>query len=226
MLDRQLTRWNDAFGLIADVEQDLVPIDFDDGAGNDVTVVEVLDGLVDRRQELLLGTDVIDRDLRGRWGGGRRGQFSLDAARHVEGDSGQELVVRGPRPGPLDRSPSSLTSDTPPLENRSPTRTSASLLGPSSRKPTTRSQDYPLATRPVNWNDMDRRGGSRRPHQWSSSATRWARATPSVQVPGTPSVRAPGTRSVPGTPSVRAPGTRSVPATPSARAPGTRSVPG
>ena len=53
VLDRQLARGDDALGLVADVEQDLVPIDLDDGAFDDVAVVEVLDGLVDRGEESL-----------------------------------------------------------------------------------------------------------------------------------------------------------------------------
>jgi hypothetical protein len=51
VLDGQLARGNDALGLVADVEQDLVSIDLDDGAFDNVAVVEVLDGLVDRGEE-------------------------------------------------------------------------------------------------------------------------------------------------------------------------------
>ena len=65
VLDRQLAGGDDALGLVADVEQDLVPVDLDDGAFDDVAVVEVLDGLVDRGEEGFLGADVVDRDLRG-----------------------------------------------------------------------------------------------------------------------------------------------------------------
>lgn len=54
VLDRQLPRGDDTLGLVADVEQDLVPIDLDDGAFDNVAVVEVLDGLVDRGEESLL----------------------------------------------------------------------------------------------------------------------------------------------------------------------------
>src|SRR4029077_7424485 len=85
MLDRQLARRDDAFGLVADVEQDLVSVDLDDGALDNVTVVEVLDGLVDRGEEGLLRPDVVDRHL-----GGRAG---LCAARHVWIGSGGHLVV-------------------------------------------------------------------------------------------------------------------------------------
>ena len=81
VLDRQLARGDDALGLVADVEQDLVPVDLDDGAFDNVAVVEVLDGLVDRGEERFLRPDVVDRDL-----GCARG--GLDAARHVGSCSG------------------------------------------------------------------------------------------------------------------------------------------
>ena len=66
VLDRELARGDDTFGLVADVEQDLVPVDLDDDALDDVAVVEVLDGLVDRGEEVLFRADVVDRDLRAR----------------------------------------------------------------------------------------------------------------------------------------------------------------
>src|SRR5690606_30732429 len=78
VLDRQLTRGDDALGLVADVEQDLVTVHLDDGAVDDVAVVEVLDGLVDRGEEFLFSADVVDRNLRGR----RR---SCEAGSHVVG---------------------------------------------------------------------------------------------------------------------------------------------
>ncbi len=64
VLDGQLAGGDDALGLVADVEQDLVPVDLDDGALDDVAVVEVLDRLVDRGEEVIGGADVVDRDLR------------------------------------------------------------------------------------------------------------------------------------------------------------------
>jgi len=86
VLDRQLSRGDDALGLVADVEQDLVPIDLDDGAFDNVAVVEVLDGLVDRGEESLFAPEIVDGDL-----GGARG--GLDAARHVGGCSGRMVVI-------------------------------------------------------------------------------------------------------------------------------------
>ncbi len=67
VLDRQLARGDDALGLVADVEQDLVAVDLDDGALDDVAVVEVLDRLVDRGEEVLSRADVVDGDLCGGW---------------------------------------------------------------------------------------------------------------------------------------------------------------
>lgn len=55
MLDGELTGRDDAFGLVTDVEQDLVTIDLDDGAFDDVAIVEVLDRCVDGGEEVLGG---------------------------------------------------------------------------------------------------------------------------------------------------------------------------
>jgi hypothetical protein len=63
VLDRQLAARDHALGLVTDVEQDLVPVDLDDGAIHDVTVVEVLDGRVDRGEEVLRRADVVDGHL-------------------------------------------------------------------------------------------------------------------------------------------------------------------
>jgi hypothetical protein len=92
VLDRKLTRGNDSLGLVADIEKDLVSIDLDDGALNNVTVVELLDGLVDRGEEGFLGPDVVDRYLRGARGG-------LGAGRHVWNCSerGQDVDVADAR---------------------------------------------------------------------------------------------------------------------------------
>src|SRR6058998_2303618 len=63
VLDGELTRGNDALGLVADVQEDLVAVDLDDGAFDDVAVVEVLDRLVDGGEEVVHAPDVVDRDL-------------------------------------------------------------------------------------------------------------------------------------------------------------------
>ena len=72
VLDGELAGGDDTLGLVADVEQDLVTVDLDDGAFDDVSVVEVLDRLVDRGEEVVGGADVVDCDSRD----GRRGERS------------------------------------------------------------------------------------------------------------------------------------------------------
>ena len=61
--------WDDAFGLVSDVEQDLVVIDFHHGAFNDVAVVEVFDGGVDGCEEFLRAANVVNGNLGGFIGG-------------------------------------------------------------------------------------------------------------------------------------------------------------
>ena len=73
VLDAQLAGGDDALGLVADVEENLVTVDLDDGAVDDVAVVEVLDGRVDGGEEVVLVADVVDRNLRCR-------RWSCDAA--------------------------------------------------------------------------------------------------------------------------------------------------
>ena len=47
VLDGELAREDHALSLVADVEEDLIVVDLDDSALDDVAVIEVLDGLVD-----------------------------------------------------------------------------------------------------------------------------------------------------------------------------------
>ena len=63
LLDGKLTGGNDALSLVADVEQDLVVIDLDDGTFDQITITEVLDGGIDCLDEVLFGADVVDGDL-------------------------------------------------------------------------------------------------------------------------------------------------------------------
>src|SRR6202000_2979309 len=120
MLDRQLTRGNDSVCCLADVEQDLVSIDLDDGAFDNVAVIEILDGLVDRGEECFLGPDVVDRYLRG------RGCFCT--ARHVWVGSGCGQGLRARygvqlRAGPgiskpwTRAEPAMMTADWPPVRS-------------------------------------------------------------------------------------------------------------
>ncbi len=83
VLDRELAARDDTFGLVTDVEEDLVAVNLDDDSVNDVAVVEVLDRLVDRREERVRVADVVDRNLRSGGGG-------LGAARHVGKGSGTD----------------------------------------------------------------------------------------------------------------------------------------
>src|SRR5690606_38741585 len=85
VLDGQLAGEDDAFGLVADVEENLVAVDLDDGAFDDVAVVEVLDGRVDGCEEVLFRADVVDGDLR--CGGGRRGGDSQEMSSDADRDS-------------------------------------------------------------------------------------------------------------------------------------------
>ena len=71
VLDAEFAGGNDALGLVTDVEQHLVTVNLDDDAFDDVAVVEVLDGRVDGREEVLDRANVVDCDLGG--GGGRNG---------------------------------------------------------------------------------------------------------------------------------------------------------
>ena len=69
VFDGELAYGDDAFGLVSDVEQDLVVIDFHHGAFNDVAVVEVFDGGVDGCEEFLRAANVVNGNLGGFIGG-------------------------------------------------------------------------------------------------------------------------------------------------------------
>jgi len=79
VLDGKFAGRNDTFGLVADVEQDLVTVHLDDGPFDDVAIVEVLDGLVDSGEKVLGRANVVDGYLRRGDGG----------TWHVVGCSGQ-----------------------------------------------------------------------------------------------------------------------------------------
>ena len=86
VLDRELARGDDALGLVADVEEDLVTVDLDDRAFDDVAVVEVLDRGVDSGEEVFLGADVVDGHL-GRVVVGEGAGAGVGATRHKGVDS-------------------------------------------------------------------------------------------------------------------------------------------
>src|SRR5699024_10381085 len=102
VLDGQLAGEDDAFRLVSDVNEDLVAVNLDDGSFDDVTIVEVLDGLVDGGEKFLSGSDVIDSDLlrlhRFRRGGGHIGRDSdglLVQIRYSVGRSDSRAAVDG-----------------------------------------------------------------------------------------------------------------------------------
>ena len=68
VLDGKLAGGDDTLGLVADVEEDLVAVDLHDGALDEVAVVEELQSLLDRGEEIVSRSDVVDRDLLGRLG--------------------------------------------------------------------------------------------------------------------------------------------------------------
>src|SRR5690606_830226 len=78
VLDGEFARGDDTLGLVTDVEEDLVAVDLDDGAFDEVSVVEELEGLLDRGQEVFSRSDVVDGDLLG-GRGGRCGSHVVDA---------------------------------------------------------------------------------------------------------------------------------------------------
>ena len=69
VLDGKLAGGDDTLRLVTDVEEDLVAVDLDDGAFDEVSVVEELESLLDRGQEVFSRSDVVDRDLLGGRGG-------------------------------------------------------------------------------------------------------------------------------------------------------------
>ena len=64
MLDGKLAREDDTLGLVANVKKDLIVVNLDDSALDDVAIVEVLDGLVDGCDQVCFRTNVVDSDLR------------------------------------------------------------------------------------------------------------------------------------------------------------------
>ena len=69
VLDREFAGGDDTLGLVADVEEDLVAVDLDDGSFDEVSVVEELESQFDRGQEVFSRSDVVDGDLLGGRGG-------------------------------------------------------------------------------------------------------------------------------------------------------------
>ena len=61
LADGKLASRNDALRLVADVKQDLVALDLDDGSGDKIALVEIGDGTVDEVVHLLVG-NIIQRE--------------------------------------------------------------------------------------------------------------------------------------------------------------------
>ena len=64
LADGELAGRNDALGLVADVKQDLVALDLDDGAGDKIALIKVGDGAVDEVVHLLVGNVIQRKDGR------------------------------------------------------------------------------------------------------------------------------------------------------------------
>ena len=64
VLDRQLPGRDYPLRLIPNIQQHLIPVDLDDRPLNNVPIIEILDRLIDRRQEILGRTNIIQGDLR------------------------------------------------------------------------------------------------------------------------------------------------------------------
>ena len=60
MLDGQLTGGDDTFGLVTDVEQNLVAVNLDNYTFDEISVVEVLDGCVHCGEKFFSSTNVVD----------------------------------------------------------------------------------------------------------------------------------------------------------------------
>ncbi|MDF2667381.1 MAG: polyribonucleotide nucleotidyltransferase [Microbacterium sp.] len=99
VLDRKLAGGDDTLGLVTDVEEDLVAVDLHDGALDEVAVVEELEGLLDRGQEVFGGADVVDRDLLDSRGG-RCGSHVVGCpSGWVSGFGSCEAIPGGTAPG-------------------------------------------------------------------------------------------------------------------------------
>ena len=122
VLDGELAGGDDPFGLVADVEEHLVPVHFDDGAFDDVAIVEVLDRFVYCGEEVLAGAYVVDGYLR-RGDGGTRHIVGLLRTGFIVGTL--ELPVEATRRG------TSWTNSPPTLSRyrRRPTESDTSPPG-------------------------------------------------------------------------------------------------
>jgi hypothetical protein len=63
VFDRKLARGDNTLGFIANIKQNFVSVDFDNGALNQVTVVEKFECFLDFGQEIIGAADVVDSNL-------------------------------------------------------------------------------------------------------------------------------------------------------------------
>ena len=63
VLDRQLAGGNDALGLVANIEEHLIPVNLDNDAFDNVAIIEVLDGQIDRGKEVFTAANVVNGNL-------------------------------------------------------------------------------------------------------------------------------------------------------------------
>src|SRR5262249_23185424 len=97
VLDGEFAGGDDPFGLVADIEEHLVPVHFDDRSFDDVAIVEVLDRFVYCGEEILARAYVVDGYLR-RGDGGTRHVVGLLRTGWVVGTK-RDLPVEATRQG-------------------------------------------------------------------------------------------------------------------------------
>jgi hypothetical protein len=90
VFDGQFPGRDDALGLVTNVKQHFVTVNFDDGALDDIAIVEVLDRLVDGGEKVLLRPDIVDRNLLWGRGGGGVGGHAVGCSEGI-GSSGRCL---------------------------------------------------------------------------------------------------------------------------------------
>ena len=90
--DGELAGGDDPFGLEADVEEDLVAVDLDDRALDDVAVVELDDGVTHRLFEIGVTEVVVDD------GAGGVVALGVEAAHRFGGEEGGACVSHGEAP--------------------------------------------------------------------------------------------------------------------------------
>gem|GEM_PF-4961153 len=81
MLDGKLTGKDDAFSFVTDVEKNLIVVDLDDGALDDVTIIEVFNSGINSSEEVLSSANIVNGYL-----------LSVVSSGHRVGNSGLRNV--------------------------------------------------------------------------------------------------------------------------------------